>query len=263
MSTPGFFISFEGGDGVGKSTQARLLGDWLAELTGREVLLTREPGGTDLGKELRAAVLHGGDMGPRAEALLYATDRAHHVDSLIRPALGRGAVVITDRYLDSSVAYQAGGRTLGEEEVERLSLWATDGLLPDATVLLDLDPAVAAERRAATGEAPDRLERAGDEFHRRTREAYLRRAGTDPERWIVVDAARPVEDIQAQIRVDVAARLGLTPVVTEAVTEAAAPLPSSGEEHASHQEGTGDGATEHNPAATGAESTQTWEGERA
>ncbi|WP_460750509.1 dTMP kinase [Myceligenerans cantabricum] len=222
MSTPGFFISFEGGDGVGKSTQARLLGDWLSELTGREVLLTREPGGTDLGKDLRAAVLHGEDMGPRAEALLYAADRAHHVESLIGPALERGAVVITDRYLDSSVAYQAGGRTLGEGDVERLSLWATDGLLPDATVLLDLDPVVAAERRTATGEAPDRLERAGDEFHRRTRDAYLRRAGTDPDRWIVADATRPVEDIQAQIRVDIAARLGLTPVVTEAVTEAGA-----------------------------------------
>ncbi|WP_460708710.1 dTMP kinase [Myceligenerans halotolerans] len=234
MSTRGFFISFEGGDGVGKSTQAHLLGDWLAELTGREVLLTREPGGTDLGKELRAAVLHGEDMGPRAEALLYAADRAHHVESLIRPALERGAVVITDRYLDSSVAYQAGGRTLGERDVERLSLWATDGLLPEATVLLDLDPTAAAERRAATGETPDRLERAGDEFHRRTRDAYLRRAGADPDRWIVVDAARSVEDIQAQIRVDVAARLGLTPVVTEAVTEAAARRP--GVEHASGEE---------------------------
>jgi hypothetical protein len=117
VSTPGFFISFEGGDGVGKSTQASLLGDWLADLTGREVVLTFEPGGTALGKELRAAVMHGQDMGPRAEALIYAADRAHHVETVVRPALGRGAVVITDRYLDSSVAYQSGGRALpGHQE---------------------------------------------------------------------------------------------------------------------------------------------------
>lgn len=218
VSRSGYFISFEGGDGVGKSTQARLLGDWLAELTGREVVRTREPGGTDLGKELRSAVLHGAEMGPRAEALLYAADRAHHVESLIRPALERGAIVVTDRYLDSSVAYQAGGRTLSDTEIERLSLWATDSLLPDVTILLDLDPDAAATRRAGSGREPDRLERAGEEFHRRTREAYLRRAGADPERWVVVDATHSIADIQAQIRVDVTARLGLTPVVTEATT---------------------------------------------
>ncbi|WP_240643808.1 dTMP kinase [Antribacter gilvus] len=217
MSTPGYFISFEGGDGVGKSTQSRLLGEWLAELTGREVVVTREPGGTTLGKELRAAVLHGEDVDPRTEALLYATDRAHHVASLIRPALERGAVVITDRYLDSSVAYQAGGRALDADEVERLSLWAVDGLLPDVTVLLDLDPTVATTRRDGRDDAPDRLERAGDEFHRRTREAFVARAAADPGRWLVIDADAPVDDLQAQIRVDVAARLGLTPVVEEAV----------------------------------------------
>lgn len=217
----GAFIVLEGGDGVGKSTQARLLGDWLAALTGAEIVLTREPGGTELGKELRTAVLHGADMGPRAEALLYAADRAHHVDVLIRPALERGAIVITDRYLDSSVAYQSGGRTLKDTEIEQLSLWATDSLLPDVTVLLDLDPAAAAERRDATGEAPDRLERAGEEFHRRTREAFLGRASAAPERWIVIDAAQRIDDIQAQIRVDVTARLGLTPVVTEATTQEA------------------------------------------
>lgn len=222
VSAPGYFISFEGGDAVGKSTQARLLGAWLGELTGREVVLTREPGGTELGKELRQAVLHGQDMDPRTEALIYAADRAHHVASLVRPALARGAVVITDRYLDSSVAYQAGGRELGADEVELISRWAVQDLMPDATVLLDLDPAVAARRLSR---APDRLERAGHAFHRRTREAYLSRAAEDPERWVVIDASAGIEDIQAQLRVDVAARLELTPVIGQAAQDDAAREP--------------------------------------
>ena len=215
-SEPGIFVSFEGGDGVGKSTQSLLLGEWLGEVTGRRVVRTFEPGDTELGAELRRLVLHGADMDARTEALIYAADRAHHVATVVRPALGRGEVVITDRYLDSSVAYQAGGRALGEEEVERLSLWATEGLLPDVTILLDLDPEVAAARRP---HQPDRLERAGQEFHRRTREAFLRRAAADPGRWVVIDAAATVEDVQAQIRVDVAARLDLTPVVEEAARQ--------------------------------------------
>ncbi|PZR52603.1 dTMP kinase [Xylanimonas oleitrophica] len=213
MTAPGYFVSFEGGDGGGKTTQARLLAEWIGEVTGREVVVTREPGGTPLGAELRRAVLHGDDMDPRTEALLYAADRAHHVASLVRPALERGAVVITDRYIDSSVAYQAGGRELGEDEVESISRWAVEGLMPDVTVLLDVDSATSAAR--LTGE-PDRLERAGEDFHRRTREAYLRRAAAEPGRWVVIDAAGTVEDVQAQIRVDLAARLDLTPVVEEA-----------------------------------------------
>lgn len=226
MNEPGYFISFEGGEGVGKSTQSRLLGDWLADLTGREVVLTFEPGGTALGKELRAAVMHGQDMGARAEALIYAADRAHHVETVVRPALARGAVVITDRYLDSSVAYQSGGRDLPGHEVEHLSLWAAKGLRPDITILLDLEPRAAAARRAgADGKgALDRLERAGLEFHTRVRDTFLQRAAADPERWVILDAALPVDDIQAQIRVDLSARLGLTPVVAEAgaLAEAAA-----------------------------------------
>jgi dTMP kinase len=226
VNEPGYFISFEGGEGVGKSTQSRLLGDWLADLTGREVVLTFEPGGTALGKELRAAVMHGQDMGARAEALIYAADRAHHVETVVRPALDRGAVVITDRYLDSSVAYQSGGRDLPGHEVEHLSLWAAKGLRPDITILLDLEPAAAAARRAgADGKgALDRLERAGLEFHTRVRDTFLQRAAADPERWVILDAALPVDDIQAQIRVDLSARLGLTPVVAEAgaLAEAAA-----------------------------------------
>ncbi|WP_426594145.1 dTMP kinase [Cellulomonas sp. McL0617] len=200
-SPHGLFVSFEGGDGAGKSTQARLLGAWLRGL-GREVVLTREPGGTDLGVQLRDAVLHGDHVDARTEALLYATDRAHHVASVVRPALARGAVVVTDRYLDSSVAYQGSGRDLGADEVERLSMWAVDGLLPALTVLLDLDPV--AGRARLTGE-PDRLERAGDEFHRRTRAAFLTRASADPGRWLVLDATRPVDDLAEAIRARVTA----------------------------------------------------------
>jgi len=196
VTSPGLFVSLEGGDGAGKSTQARLLRDWLVA-AGREVVLTREPGGTPLGQVLRDAVLHGDHVDARTEALLYATDRAHHVASLVRPALARGAVVITDRYLDSSVAYQGSGRDLGADEVESLSLWATDGLLPALTVLLDLDPVVGQSR--LTG-APDRLERAGDEFHRRTRAAFLARAEADPGRWLVLDATLPAGDLAAAIR---------------------------------------------------------------
>lgn len=201
----GVFVSFEGGDGVGKSTQVALLGEHLTAL-GREVVVTREPGGTALGLELRQAVLHGEHLDPRTEALLYAADRAHHVASLVRPALERGAVVLTDRYLDSSVAYQGSGRDLGADEVEQLSLWAVQGLLPDVTVLLDLDPAVGLAR--LTGD-PDRLEAAGDEFHRRTRDAFLARAAADPGRWLVVDASQPVQDVAAQVRARVALLLGV------------------------------------------------------
>ncbi|WP_354003933.1 dTMP kinase [Cellulomonas cellasea] len=202
-TTPGVFVSFEGGDGAGKSTQSRLLGEWV-QARGREVVLTREPGGTALGHLLRDAVLHGDHVDARTEALLYAADRAHHVHSLVRPALERGAVVITDRYLDSSVAYQGSGRDLGAQEVEDLSLWATHGLMPALTVLLDLDPVLG--RARLTGD-PDRLERAGDDFHRRTRQAFLDRAAAEPARWLVLDATRPVDEIAAQVRDRMAALL--------------------------------------------------------
>lgn len=192
----GLFVSFEGGDGAGKSTQARQLAGWLGR-HGREVVLTREPGGTPLGRELRELLLHGDHVDDRTEALLYAADRAHHVATVVRPALARGAVVVTDRYLDSSVAYQGSGRDLGAEDVERLSLWATRGLLPAVTVLLDVDPA--AGRARLTGD-PDRLERAGEEFHRRTRQAYLERAAADPGRWLVLDASRPVAELAEAVR---------------------------------------------------------------
>lgn len=201
----GTFVSFEGGDGVGKSTQLDLLRGWLSGI-GREVVVTREPGGTPLGVELRNAVLHGDHVAPRAEALLYAADRAHHVATVVRPALERGAVVLTDRYLDSSVAYQGVGRGLGADAVERLNLWGVEGLLPDLTVLLDLDPAVGLSR--LTGE-PDRLERAGADFHARMRQAYLDRAAADPRRWLVLDAAQPPDVTATHVRARLAAVLGV------------------------------------------------------
>ncbi|WP_372593128.1 dTMP kinase [Actinotalea sp.] len=200
----GVFVSFEGGDGVGKTTQIDRLAGWL-RAQGHEVVATREPGGTELGLELRAAVLHGGHVSPRTEALLYATDRAHHVDTVVRPALERGAVVLSDRYLDSSVAYQGHGRDLGAEDVERLSLWAVEGLLPVLTVLLDLDPALGLTRLSGR---PDRLESAGLEFHTRTRRAFLDRAAADPGRWLVLDASAPVEEVAAAVRARVAGLLG-------------------------------------------------------
>ncbi|MCL1899846.1 MAG: dTMP kinase [Promicromonosporaceae bacterium] len=197
MCGDGYFISFEGGDGSGKTTQAELFAAWLrATLSEREVLLTREPGGTALGQRLRQEVLHGEDVDPRTEALLYATDRAHHVASVVRPALARGAIVISDRYLDSSVAYQAGGRVLPAAEVEALSRWATGGLLPATTILLDVDPETAASRLTR---GLDRLESAGAEFHARTRAAYLQRAAAEPERFVVVSAAGTVEEVHARI----------------------------------------------------------------
>lgn len=203
----GLWVTFEGGDGVGKTTQATLLEGWLRD-QGRTVVRTREPGGTEVGALIRDIVLHHrGDIAPRAEALLYAADRAHHVATLVRPALARGEVVIQDRYLDSSVAYQGAGRVLDADEVRRLSLWATEGALPDVTVLLDLDPASARARLDADDKPFDRLEAERGEFHARVREKFLALAAAEPERFIVLDAARPVDELAAAIRARVAAAL--------------------------------------------------------
>ena len=190
---PGLFISFEGGDGVGKTTQIRILADLLTAADVDHVL-TREPGGTELGIEIRRLLLHGGHVAPRAEALLYAADRAHHIATRVRPALERGAVVLADRYLDSSVAYQGAARSLGPQEVRDLSLWATEGLLPDLTVLLDGDPDLA-ERRTTGRGAKDRLEQEGDAFRVALREQFLTLVQTEPERFVVVDADRPVDQV--------------------------------------------------------------------
>lgn len=188
------FISFEGIDGVGKSTQIGLAENYLKSL-GHDVVCTFEPGGTELGQEIRNLLLHRkGDVAPRSEALLYAADRAHHIATKVRPALAAGKVVITDRYLDSSVAYQGAGRKLSADEVRNISLWAVDGLLPNLTILLDLDAAKAAERRAKTGEAADRLEQEKLEFFENVRAEFLKLAQAEPNRFLVVNAdATPAE----------------------------------------------------------------------
>jgi dTMP kinase len=169
----------------------------------------REPGGTDLGLELREIILHRrGYIAPRSEALLYAADRAHNIATVVRPALERGEVVIQDRYLDSSVAYQGAGRVLDPTEVREVSLWATEGLLPHLTVLLDLDPAVGRERLDASRTRYDRLEAEESDFHERVRAAYLALAAAEPERFLVLDATLPVDQLQASIRDRVSALLG-------------------------------------------------------
>ena len=203
----GVWITLEGGDGSGKTTQAVLLEEWLRS-QGREVLRTREPGGSEVGDLIRDIVLHHrGDIAPRAEALLYAADRAHHVATVVRPALQRGEAVIQDRYLDSSVAYQGAGRVLDAEEVRGLSLWAAEGALPDLTVLLDLDPAVARRRLDSADKPFDRLEAEREEFHQRVREAYLDLAAAEPERFLVVDAAQDPSTIAEAVRARVATLL--------------------------------------------------------
>jgi dTMP kinase len=199
---PGLLIAFEGGEGSGKTTQARLVAIWLREL-GYDVEKTHEPGATKIGMRLRALLLdtsHTG-MSPRAEALMYAADRAEHVASVIAPALARGAVVITDRYVDSSLAYQGAGRNLAVDEIARFNRWATGGRIPDLTILLDMDPMAGLSRRARSA---DRLEAEPADFHLRVRAGFLALARAEPARYLVLDADRPpaeiTRDIQERIR---------------------------------------------------------------
>ncbi|MET9966300.1 dTMP kinase [Streptomyces sp. NPDC006356] len=197
-ATSGFFIALEGGDGAGKSTQAEALAEWIRG-KGHEVVVTREPGATPVGKRLRSILLDVSSAGlsHRAEALLYAADRAEHVDTVVRPALERGAVVISDRYVDSSVAYQGAGRDLSPTEIARINRWATNGLAPHLTVLLDVSPEIARERFT---EAPDRLESEPAEFHARVRSGFLTLAAADPGRYLVVDAGQEPEAVTTVIR---------------------------------------------------------------
>ncbi|MER5891631.1 dTMP kinase [Streptomyces sp. NPDC001876] len=194
----GFFLVLEGGDGAGKSTQVEALAEWI-RAKGHEVVVTREPGATPVGQRLRSILLDVSSAGlsNRAEALLYAADRAEHVDSVVRPALERGAIVISDRYIDSSVAYQGAGRDLSPTEIARISRWATSGLVPHLTVLLDVDPETARERFT---EAPDRLESEPAEFHNRVRSGFLTLAAADPSRYLVVDAGQEPETITTVVR---------------------------------------------------------------
>jgi len=190
------FVSFEGLDGCGKSTQARLLAEALAA-EGADVVSTREPGGTPLGEEIRRLVLHGDHVAPWAEAALYTAARAQHVAEVIRPALARGAAVVCDRYLDSSVAYQGGGRQLGLDAVLELNLAAVEGLLPDRTFLVEIDAQTAAAR---VGDRRDRIEQDLGALWARIDEAYTALAGRFPERYVVVDGRLPVAELAGVIR---------------------------------------------------------------
>jgi dTMP kinase len=215
----GCFVALEGGEGAGKSTQAQRLQAQLAG-EGYTVVLTHEPGDTAVGRELRRLVLDPatGAISDRAEALLYAADKAEHVDRVVAPALARGAVVITDRYVDSTLAYQGAGRALSDHELERVARWATRDLRPHLTVVLDLPP----QQGLTRFEERDRIEAESLEFHERVREMFLQLAGASPEHYLVVDARRPVEDITAEIR------QRLQPLLAQAVRDSAELAPTPG-----------------------------------
>jgi dTMP kinase len=202
----GVFVVFEGGDGVGKTTQVDRLCAWLAN-AGHEVLKTFEPGDTTVGAMIRRIVLDPatGDMSPRAEALLYAADKAQHIFAVVRPALERGAVVVCDRYVDSMLAYQGAGRVLEAADLERIARWATEDLRPDLTVVLDAELSDGIHAKTQK----DRLESAGDVFHERTRQFFLELARRDPERYLVLNARASREEIAAQVAARVAPLLTL------------------------------------------------------
>ena len=241
MAARGVFITFEGGDGSGKSTQIQSVREWFAS-RGREVIVTREPGGTELGTEIRRLVQNGPeDVDARTEALLYAADRAYHVATVIGPALERGAVVLGDRYIDSSLAYQGAARSLGVDEIASLSAWATQGLYPSLTFLLDLPPEVGARRRT---DAPDRMERESMDVHERVRHQYLRLADAEPDRIVVIDAVGTVDEVFSEIRGVLVERFeGGVATIDEAV-DAPAGAPAPEESAASAESSVPEAATE-------------------
>lgn len=208
MDTPttgrGLFIAFEGGEGGGKSTQSSRLAQRLRDI-GHKVTLTREPGGTTLGGQLRELLLHGEHVDPRAEALMFAADRAQHCATLIEPALADGHAVITDRFMDSSIAYQHAGRGLAVGTIRSLSMFASDQLVPDLTIVLDVDPSTAAARKAT--DRPDRMESAGEAFHAAVRACFLDLAASEPDRYLVLDAGMGRCSIHDEIWAAVQARL--------------------------------------------------------
>lgn len=197
----GLFIVFEGGDGVGKTTQVRHLAEWLRE-QGQQVLTTHEPGDTAVGLKLRQIVLDPatGDVDPRAEALLLAADKAQHLFEKVNPALASGVTVVCDRYVDSMIAYQGVGRELGAGEIADLARWATAGVVPDLTILMDVEPAQAVHRKTDR----DRLEDAGAAFHQRVRRGFLALAEAAPERYLVLHARDELASNVAAVRARVA-----------------------------------------------------------
>ncbi len=204
----GFFITLEGPDGSGKTTQARLLSQWLRD-RGHDVVVSREPGGSDIGDQIRD-VLHDSDntaMAPQTEFLLYSASRSQHVSQLILPSLRAGKVVISDRYADSSLAYQGYGRGLDLEMLEVITAFATQGLQPDLTLYFDIAAGEGLERRLLSGETWNRMDAEALVFHQRVRAGYLELASAEPDRWEIIEANRPIDDVQEDVRGVVIARL--------------------------------------------------------